>query len=485
MLDKMINKIYFKLFGWACLLFFLHGVLNAQTCEGPLSVQMIGSTSADSLVVSVDVTGITCSSDANGALVLSVDGGNPDYDYSWEDEMTTVDSVRFELAEGVYTVTVTDELGCTEILSLTIEELNLSNTDLIEEDGCGACWIDNGERTYFFGPDTKYIAELTDETNDMINLEATEVCVYVDEEVNTCQNNPYLQRHWSVDPNVEENACIKLFFKQEELENLAASIPGESTDFRSLIDNSRLCLTALSGGNENCDDFESETIYSMAASPPLEIIEEDPVKEIWSVKVCTNKFATFYLNVCDYPLPVELIYFGGEKIGDANLLSWITASELNTSHFELERSTDGYGFDFLAKIEANGNSNQVLNYSYLDDAPSPLLDYYRLKVIDFDGTFSYSNTIVIQRLRTTESKIYPTLFKEQVFYEITLAKPDDLAVIIYDVTGRIAHYQNLRLNSGNNKVEFNLNQLPAGSYFFKFNLKNHNVSEGHKLVKFK
>jgi len=463
----------------------LQHVLMAQTCVGPLSIQMVGSASADSIVVMVESTNITCASDANGSLVLSVDGGNPDYNYSWADELTNVDSVRFDLEEGIYIVTVTDGEGCTEVLSWAIETLNPTNSNLIDTDGCGVCLIDNGTSTYFFNPATDYIAAVSDDASDNVDLGNTEVCVFIDDEVNTCQNNPYLQRHWSVDPDMEENACIKLFFTLEELNNLAANIPGETVDGRSLVDNSRLCLTAWSGGNESCGDFDSEIIYSMAASPPLLVTEEDPVEEIWSVEVCTNKFATFFLNVCEYPLPVELIYFRGEKAGEDNLLSWKTASEFNTSHFELERSANGYDFDFLAKIEAVGNSNQILDYSYLDESPSPQRDYYRLKIIDFDGTFEYSNTIVIQRLSTNESKIYPTLFTQQVFYETNLANADELEVIIFDVTGRVAHYQHINLTSGAHKLEFNLHRLPPGSYFFKTNLKALDVSEGYKLVKYR
>ena len=329
------------------------------------------------------------------------------------------------------TVNKTDQ----EVLSWAIEILNPTNSNLIETDGCGVCWIDNGTSTYFFNPNTEYIAAVVDEATDNIDLGNTEVCVFVDDEVNTCQNNPYLERHWSVDPDMEENACIKLFFTLEELNSLAASIPGETVDGRSLVNNSRLCLTAWSGGNESCGDFESEIIYSMAASPPLVVMEEDLVKEIWSVEVCTNKFATFFLNVCEYPLPVELIYFRGEKVEEDNLLSWKTASEFNTSHFELERSANGSDFDFLAKIEAVGNSNQI--------------------------------------------------FTQQVFYETNLVNADELEVIIFDITGQVAHYQHINLGSGTHKLEFNLHRLPPGSYFFKTNLKALDVSERYKLVKYR
>ncbi|HYG51004.1 MAG TPA: T9SS type A sorting domain-containing protein [Flavobacteriales bacterium] len=104
-------------------------------------------------------------------------------------------------------------------------------------------------------------------------------------------------------------------------------------------------------------------------------------------------------------LPIELTSFSGQTKLHQNVLEWVTASETNNAFFTLEKSTDGFNFTELNTINAMGNSNMPLSYSSVD--PSPFeLTYYRLKQTDFDGSFTYSETIAV-RTREEEFTIYP------------------------------------------------------------------------------
>ena len=109
---KLRRKIYL-LFGGILVLLLQTGL--AQNCVGPLSVITGGSFSSEPLMVEITATGITCASDANGNIVLNSSGGNPSYEYSWEDIMSN-DSIRNNLPEGTYNATVTDAEGCSEII---------------------------------------------------------------------------------------------------------------------------------------------------------------------------------------------------------------------------------------------------------------------------------------------------------------------------------------------------------------------------------
>lgn len=91
-------------------------------------------------------------------------------------------------------------------------------------------------------------------------------------------------------------------------------------------------------------------------------------------------------------LPVELISFDVKKEGLEVILNWQTASEINNSHFIIERSFDGVTFTNIGKVNGNGNSNQTINYQYIDPIesyPSGYV-YYRLKQFDFNNTYEYS-----------------------------------------------------------------------------------------------
>lgn len=103
---------------------------------------------------------------------------------------------------------------------------------------------------------------------------------------------------------------------------------------------------------------------------------------------------SFLLNI-PIRLPIELVIFTGHTENKFNILDWKTASEINNAYFILEKSHDGIYFDSLAKIDGAGNSNTVLNYTYTDKFPFYGNNYYRLKQTDFNGTYRYSNIILL------------------------------------------------------------------------------------------
>ena len=96
------------------------------------------------------------------------------------------------------------------------------------------------------------------------------------------------------------------------------------------------------------------------------------------------------------PLPVELISFTASLEGSNAILNWITASEINSDYFEIERSLDGINFESISMIDGAGNSNHQLSYSDIDynvDLLGVSVFYYRLKQTDFDGSYSYSQIV--------------------------------------------------------------------------------------------
>lgn len=99
--------------------------------------------------------------------------------------------------------------------------------------------------------------------------------------------------------------------------------------------------------------------------------------------------------VCPVPLPVSLTTFKGITVLNENKISWSTASETNNDFFTLERSTNGVDFETVAEIDGAGTSYSVLNYVHTDKNFKRAINYYRLKQTNFDRTFEYSSSIVI------------------------------------------------------------------------------------------
>ena len=98
------------------------------------------------------------------------------------------------------------------------------------------------------------------------------------------------------------------------------------------------------------------------------------------------------------PLPVELVYFRASLTPEKLVnLEWQTASELNNDVFEVERSQDGFDFTSIARINGAGTTSTKNDYSLLDQFPLSGTSYYRLKQIDFDGSYTYSYLVPVKR----------------------------------------------------------------------------------------
>ena len=94
-------------------------------------------------------------------------------------------------------------------------------------------------------------------------------------------------------------------------------------------------------------------------------------------------------------LPIELVSFYGEKKDNRNILNWTTASEINNAYFTIEKSYNGFDFEWVGTKEGSSPSTQITNYNLTDFKILKTINYYRLKQTDFDGKFEYSNTISI------------------------------------------------------------------------------------------
>jgi len=135
-----------------------------------------------------------------------------------------------------------------------------------------------------------------------------------------------------------------------------------------------------------------------------------------SYKASFNGFSSFALtNAPLIALPVEFLEFSARHSGQYNLLNWATASETNNEGFEIERSFDGRNFESIGFVKGNGTTTLQENYSFEDfDLSVYGLYYYRLKQVDFDGRFSYSEIEVVEVKRSKEAVlITPNPMKDQ------------------------------------------------------------------------
>ncbi len=139
---------------------------------------------------------------------------------------------------------------------------------------------------------------------------------------------------------------------------------------------------------------------------------------------------TIYGPNAPAPLPVELLNFRVLEKSDMLVLSWETASEQNSDYFGIEHSVDAMNFADIGRQAAGGMSNSLYNYAFTHNNPSRGINYYRLKQVDLDGTFTYSN-IISAVLGKDALAFYPNPATQTITFDEVVEK-----VIIYDLIGR-------------------------------------------------
>lgn len=170
------------------------------------------------------------------------------------------------------------------------------------------------------------------------------------------------------------------------------------------------------------------------------------------------------------PLPVTFLYFNARKQDKtAALLNWKTAQESNSSHFDVERSTDAVHFTYIGKVHTKGYSITESSYSFTDYAPARGGNYYRLKQVDKDGRFIYTVARFLNFDDTYAGmvKYYPNPTRGM----LSIALTDDMKkqekwLTIANTAGIVTDQFTIQANS-NSVITVNLGKYPKGIYFIQ------------------
>lgn len=166
------------------------------------------------------------------------------------------------------------------------------------------------------------------------------------------------------------------------------------------------------------------------------------------------------------PLPIELISFTGTPKNDFNLLTWITASEINSNYFELERLNSEKEFENIGRVSAAVNSKEINQYQFHDATFSKAnhTEYYRLKMVDRDEQINYSDIIAIKRDTKVNPSVslYPNPSTDNLNIIISNADVTTIQFRIVDILGKVV-FENKEFNS-NNINTINISSFPKGLY---------------------
>ncbi len=170
-------------------------------------------------------------------------------------------------------------------------------------------------------------------------------------------------------------------------------------------------------------------------------------------------------------VPVELVSFSAETVGGRVVMDWVTASEINNSGFEIQRSTDHINFKTIGYIAGKGTTTEKQSYTFIDENPAMGKSYYRLSQIDHDGSSSLSDVIEVSRLQPLNYQLtqnYPNPFNPSTVIRFTLPEPGFTGLKVYNQTGEIVKVLvQGEMPAGEHSVTFDAGGLPSGTYFYR------------------
>lgn len=189
------------------------------------------------------------------------------------------------------------------------------------------------------------------------------------------------------------------------------------------------------------------------------------------------------------PIPVELISFKAIMVDKSVELSWATATETNNKGFEIERAfVDSESkWENIGFVKGVGTSTSNKEYRFIDDTPLFLTSKYRLKQIDFDGTFSYSKEIEVNTEQVLDfqlSQNYPNPFNPETIIKFTIPEESNVQIKVYNSLGaEVALLLNEIKRSGAYELKFDGCEFSSGVYFYKINTGNFSSIKKMILVK--
>ena len=275
----------------------------------------------------------------------------------------------------------------------------------------------------------------------------------------------YLNRNITITPTVTTFATpvkVRLYMSRVEVDALIASSTSGVTTVNDIkiLKNQDMCRSTM-----------GSTTTAFTATNTV-LADKQQGANNYVLQAAIPSFSSFYFGSNSVVLPVDQLFFTGVLNNNLSVsLKWTTENEVNTSYFSLERSVDGVFFDAIKRLDAAGNTTNQNNYGHNDIeivSVAPTTVYYRLKIVDTDGRFKYSDVVKFNFPSKFGSM---TIFPNPVYRELkaqvvsNTVKPAIWRII--DNTGRTVRSGNSILSKGVNALSINLGPLAVGTYYLK------------------
>jgi len=267
----------------------------------------------------------------------------------------------------------------------------------------------------------------------------------------------YLDRNFRITPTTQPTnpVRVRLYFTAAEWTAFKAASP-DDLDFMSEVTISKF-------GASDCNSINNASNEVTVTLIDHGILPDD---NAYFIDFEVSSFSSFFIHgpKAASILPVELSAFTGRLTAQGALLEWTTGSEVNNQGFEIQRSIDTKNWETIGWQSGNETTQEVQHYSFVDnDDFEKNIQYYRLKQIDFNDDFDYSNTVSLSS--ETRVNTAPKIFPVPAIHQFSIQNISEISdVRIINASGQVIESFN-QINPQSHT--FDCNHLPSGLYWIE------------------
>ncbi len=330
------------------------------------------------------------------------------------------------------------------------------------------------------------IASIQPSGASMINGKVV-ATMHVEPSVQIHSGIPYMPRHVDIEPATNAanaTATITLYCTQADFDAFnvgRGTFPHLPMNSGDMAGRANLRITQYHG-TSTLFTPGSYSGSSTLIDPTNSNIIWNTTYNRWEITFTVTGFSGFFIHTGLVALPLHLGSFTGVHHSGDNILSWMTLSEMNTASFMVKRSTDGIKFVTIATIPAAGNSSLPRNYTFTDNHFTSALNYYRLQMIDINGSYTFSSVIALRGQSSSTISVSPNPFSNIINVEIPSQTGGHATLALLDGNGRSVLSKKLVLQSGTNVVAIT---VPAGTApgLYVLRIEENNRVSFLKLIK--
>tara|TARA_A200000113_G_scaffold223521_1_gene239321 strand:- start:1224 stop:2690 length:1467 start_codon:yes stop_codon:yes gene_type:complete len=281
----------------------------------------------------------------------------------------------------------------------------------------------------------------------------------------------YLERYWTLEPNDMSNYNyeVKLYYVDSDVQNGSLT----EADLQPVKYSGNSWYQPAGLLNDFPDAIEQGSAFVFTESNYM----------VWGGLTTFSVFGG--AGGSNQPLPVDLISFNGQCLGDVVGLNWSTASENNSAYFDVEKSQNGIDWSVIHSETAAGNSSAQIDYEYVDFEKTVGDVYYRLNQVDFDWNSEYYDPIQvncgqIENVLMTFPNPSNENFTIALMNELLIG---DVSAKLIDASGKVADQKELSVKPGMNNFPWSLASLQEGVYFILISGPEHVVTIKHVITK--